>query len=491
MKKITIPVICLSLFLITCIEDFGDHGKFWAADFSGSVQAFYRIDAKLLAQNDICYVWADKKSGVTEAIAQQVANSYKMSIYEKMLDAFGYEIVITEELTLNNIQFANWLAKGDDCDGKITIMLLDIKDSYEEGKNDSYVAGYFWSGNLLDTPHSNKCDMIYVDTKPGMPGGMESNETLSHELQHLMNFAGTALRGNSTDTWIDEGLSVTAEWVYREKHTGRINWYNENGKSKQIKGLIDKGNNFFVWGNREKENQYAVLDDYSTAYLFFQWLGLQSDREIYWKINASDDYDYNAVIKAFNDTVIGTKYEDWETMLKDWLAANYFKNSSGRYGYKDDTVLNNVKIHYAPGGSKTINLFPGEGVYSKVTELTSIPRQSGNIYYAGLTGSSPVSSNSLSSGALLTYNANTYNEEEYKEGEKKGKTTAESGVITGEAPPPSVIVTVGSRSAGAGLGPFPISAGDMLRQNGKKDGFTFDGIDLKIPDAYRKIKKNE
>jgi hypothetical protein len=478
MKRITILIFCFSLLLLTCIEDFGDHGNFWAADFSKSIQTFYRIDAQLLAENDLCYVWAEKSSGVNEATAKQVANAYKNNIYNKMIDAFGYNIRITEDLVLNNIQLANLLAKGNNYDGKITIMLLDIKDNYNPKTNDSYIAGYFWAGNLLDIQYSNKCDMIYVDTRPGGPGSMESNETLSHELQHLMNFSGAVMREKATDLWIDEGLSVTAEWVYYEKHSlQRLRCFNED-----VSGLLGLGNNFFVWGNREGEgkSKYAVLDDYSTVYLFFQWLGLQSDREIYKKINASDDYDYNSVINAFNDTVIGAQYGNWESMLKDWLAANYFKNSDGRYGYKDDEVLNNIKIHYAPGGSKTINLFPGEGVYSRVTELTSIPMSSKNIYYAGLTGSSPVSSGSLSSGALLTYNANTNN-----------KGNLESGIITGGSTPPSMTVTTGSRSAGVVTGPFPISAGDMLRQNGNKDGFNYEGLNFKLPGAYRRIIVNE
>jgi hypothetical protein len=480
MKKITVLVICFSLLLLTCIEDFEDHGNFWAADFSGSVQTFYKIDAELLAENDLCYVWADKRSGVTEAAAQKVADSYKNKIYNKMLNAFGYKTIITDKNgdKLNNIQFANWLAKGDeDYDGKITIMLLDIKDNWK-GNNDPYIAGYFWSGNLYDIHYSNKCDMIYVDTKPGILDSPGSNETLSHEMQHLMNFAGTVIRGKSTELWIDEGLSVTAEWVYLEEHP----WQRLYCFNNDVSGLLGLGNNFYVWDNHEGEgkNKNAVLDDYSTVYLFFQWLGLQSDREIYWNINASDYYDYNAVINAFNETVIGTKYEDWETMLKDWLAANYFKKSDGRYGYKGDTDLNKIKIHYAPGGSKTINLFPGEGVYSRVTKETSIPMSTGNIHYTGFTGSSLLSSGSFSSGALLTYNANT---------DIKGG--LEHGVITGESPPVNVNVTADIRSIGAVTGPFPISAGDMLRRNGNKGNFNYDGINLRIPDAYRGIIVNE
>jgi len=236
-----------------------------------------------------------------------------------------------------------------------------------------------------------------------------------------------------------------------------------------------------VWGNREEEDQSAVLDDYSTVYLFFQWLRLQSNKDIYWKISSSKEYDYNSVINAFNDVTSGSTYADWNTMLQDWLAANYFKNSTGRYGYGTDPILNKLKIHYAPGGSTTIDLYPGEGVYSNVTGSTSIPTKEGNIKYAGLDSSAPKSSDSISNGALLTYNANT-----------KIDGNTEPGTITG-APPPtsSTSVSLGGRSIGVSMGPFPISAGDMLRRKGKKDAVYSGSLNFKIPDAYKGTIVNE
>jgi len=476
--------------------------KFWAQDLSTAT--FYQIDAQLLAENDLCYIWAEKGSGMNETTAQNIADLYKNNIYIKMIDTFSYTINTQDEkgrnLELNTVQYVNWLAKGKNRDGKLTILLMDIKDGYMPGVNESYVAGYFWSGNIykneqvkeiLGKEVSNECDMIYVDTYPGVPGSKVSNETLAHEMQHLMNFAGAVLREELTDTWIDEGLSVSAEWVYSNEHSEqRMNWYNENenknGKGEELKGLIDKGNNFFVWGNRDGENQYAVLDDYATDYLFFQWLRIQSDKEIYRKISASENYDYKAVVNAFNDIVSSNKYSDWEPMLKDWLAANYFKSSTGRYGYGSDTVLNDIKNHYAPSSSvkpTTIALFPGEGVYSRVEGSFKIPTAAGKINYSGLVGSAPTSSGSLTGGALLTYNANT---------DSKGK--SENGTITGEAPPPSPPSTSvslpGNRSLGFGSGPFPIGAGDMLRLKGKKSGFN-DSSNFKVPDAYKGIIVNE
>jgi len=464
MKKLSILFAVISPLLITCIiieDEPLAPGTFWAQNLSNS--SYYKVDAELLAENNFCYVWAEKGSGVTEGTAQNVAYAYANKIHDKMLAAFGFPVDIGGGETLNTLEYANLLAKGEKSDKKLTILLLDIKDNYNKGVNESYVAGYFWAGNLYSNKtyrKSNECDMIYVDTKPGIPGSDGSNETLAHELQHLMNFVGSNLfRGKVMDTWIDEGLSVTAERVYTGQHSvERLNCYNVD-----ISGLISMGNNFFVWGNRagSGKSQYAVLDDYSTVYLFFQWLRLQSGEDIYREISISKKTDYNAVVEAFNNTVSSNKYSNWEDMLKDWLAANYFRNSSGRYGYGSDMKLNQINRHYTPGGSTAINLYPGEGVYSNVTTGISIPTKTGNINYAGLTGSAPISSGSISSGALLTYNANTNN-----------SGSAESGTITGVASTNIVSPSSGSRSIGGfGAGPFPISAGDMLRQKGMEGSF--------------------
>jgi hypothetical protein len=493
MKKLSVLIVVFSLLLFACIEESVTSGKFWAQNISTS--SYYQVDAELLIENDLCYVWAEKGSGVTQAEAQSVADAYQNDIYNKMMNTFGYRINLTDDngkslAVLNTVELANYLATDNLKGGKLTILLLDIKDGYQKDVNDSYVAGYFWAGNLLDIAYSNKCDMIYVDTSPGIPGSKESNETLAHEMQHLMNFVSSVVFRvkdktlYAMDLWIDEGLSTVAEWVYNnEQHSvQRLGCYNID-----VSGLLGLGNNFFVWGNRvgdgDGKSQYAVLDDYSTAYLFFQWLRLQSDKEIYGEISISKDYDYNAVINAFNKILKSNVYSNWEPMLKDWLAANYFKNPSGRYGYGSDTVLNDIKRHYTPAGGGTISLFPGEGVYSNVTESFSIPSPgTGNIKYAGLNGSAPVTSASISSGALLTYNANT-----------AANGAAESGTITGKAPPPSANIFLtpsGSRSIAASIGPFPISAGDMLRRRGK-GSFYPDGVNLKIPGAYRGVVVNE
>jgi len=433
--------------------------KFYALNIEKNT--YYPLDADLLAESKNCRVWAEKGKNVTKSLANSMAKAYEEKILPKMLDTFSSNKPITNNgvvIANNTVELAGWLA-DEDGDRKLTILLLDIQDGYKPGSG--YVAGYFWAGNFYGNnpshpqfKYSNECSMIYVDTNPATPGSDDSNSTVAHELQHLMSFANYFISGKKStlDTWVDEGLSSAAEWLYFGKQVDeRVNWYNRDPS-----GLIQKGNNFFVWDNREKEKQNAILDEYATVYLFFQWLRLQSgSNDIYRKITLSDYYDHLAVTSAANEAMKGNGYDDWGTLLKTWLAANYINAPSGPYGYMNDSVLKNISVKTAPK-STSISLYPGEGVYS-ITNDYKLPGNKQNIRYAGLDKSGKVSdTETFSGGALLTYNVNTDN--------VKGKT--ESGITTGIAA--SVEEDVPGRSvAGPDFsGLFAISVEDMLRRNG-------------------------
>jgi len=442
--------------------------KFWAQNLE--TDDFYQLEAELLAESENCRVWAEKESNVTVETATAMAKVYEQKILPKMLDTFAYIGPIREEaggpvIANNTIELAGRISGGD---GKLTILLLNIMDGYKPRERTSYCAGYFWAGNIYqrDQSHqllkySNECSMIYVDTYPGEPGSEDSNTTVAHELQHLMSFINTFISGkeNVLDTWIDEGLSSAAEWLYLGKQvSGRVDWYNSDPST-----LIQKGNNFFVWDNRGNENQEAVLDDYATVYLFFQWLRLQSGgTRIYKEITLSRNYDYNAVTEAANIAMSGNGYYNWGTLLKTWLAANYINAPSGPYGYRNDSVLKNIKVKTAPRNATSIPLAPGEGVYSK-TENYAMPPSSQNIRYAGLnkSGNAVSDTETFSGGALLTYNTNANIE---------GRT--ESGITTGAASYEAADIdmpgraVLGSGFAPAGFsGPYAISRDDILRRN--------------------------
>ncbi|WP_461256128.1 M30 family metallopeptidase [Treponema sp. R80B11-R83G3] len=457
----TLLIILIAFLFLSCdgFLDFikvndDDSSNFWAYNYTTNKD--YKVKAELIIKGAYCNVWVEKNSGVSKTQAKNIADEYDGKIHELMINTFGIENPSYNDETFSDImEVADYL--GDE-DGKLCILLLDIKDDYQKGVNESYVAGYFWAGNFYSMSGSNQRDMIYIDTNPGMKGEKNIENaftTLAHEMQHMMNFVTRRVKNSNAlmDVWIDEGLSSAAEYIVSggDHSLDRIDWYNENGDNKaNIKGLIDQGNNFFVWDNH-KENRYAILDDYSTVYLFFQWLRLQKGIGVYRDIISSNYTDYQAVENAMG--------EDWDTLLKNWMAANYINDSTGEYGYKSD--IPEITAHTAPAGITRISLYPGEGVYSLTDASDTMPAQGVNIKYAGLDKTSVTVSDSavFAAGRLLTYNINTL---------LSGR--AETGITTGIAA--SVNIAHKGRSAVSSYsGPYRIGAGDILSRNGKNRDF--------------------
>ena len=479
MKKLPFVIFISVILLSSCDWLFEDEKgsettkKFWAQDLTkeyGERGRFYQLTADLLAENGYCKVYAERNSGVSRETAQKVAAEY-LKVRSKMLDAFGITFDMGIYGKLDTIQLADAYA---DADGKLTILLLDIRDGYQKGVNDAAVGGYFYMGDFFDQQSSNLCDMICIDTNPGKPGEEESNTTLAHELQHMMNFiTSVQMRVEDRtlypmDTWIDEGLSSAAEYVYTGEHLlNRWGWYYLNGDGTNIKSSIDKGNNFFVWGNREDENQYAILDDYATVYLFFQWLRIQSNGSgIYKEIIGSNEYNYLAVTNAASS--INTSYKDnWGALLGDWLTANYIYNSTGIHGYKNDFEFYNKDNelltikgrNILSTNENNVKLYPGEGVFSKINGSYSTPADSGNIKYSNLTS------------ALLTYNKSTvsyvYNYNDKGEPISMRPPDTETGAVTGVTVSANVNIAApvnGRYLTAPGLaGPYWIGAGDVRR----------------------------
>jgi hypothetical protein len=485
MKKLLVVTVVLAL-LVSCgdggggggVVDGGGGGGGGGGDLTvtktfyaqrGDTAKFYQLQAERLAQNARCEIWVQRNSGVTAAQAQKIASEYSNNIYPKMISTFSENIdasSVQPGLVFNTIEFAHWLITGARSGGKLTILLLDIQDGYKKGENEAFVAGYFTALDFFenDDPDypSNERAMLYIDVNPLPVESELFYSTIAHEMQHLMNFATTVLQRsevsngvitaiNLMDTWINEGLSSAAEYIYLNKHLQhRIDDFSNDST-----GLIAKGNNFFVWGNRDSEDPNAVLDDYATVYLFFQWLRLQKGgTNIYKNIIFSEQSDYKAIDS-----------NDWSTTLGAWLRANYDRSTSGEYGYKNDTALNQIERHYTPQGATTISLYPGEGVYSYVNSSSTVNANSGNIIYMGL---GDVSGSTINSGgALLTYNKNTTVYVYDNNGNVSSGPVSESGTITGNSPPNANIIAGRSVLSGVRSGPFPISAEDMLRRRGR------------------------
>jgi hypothetical protein len=416
--------------------------RFWAINFN--TYRSYRVNAELLWEGRYCNIWVERFSGVNKSQAQQFAEEYDNKIHTQMIEVFGIQNVNFEGRSFSDImKFADWLGNGD---GKLCILLLDIKDNYRKGFNDSYIAGYFNPGDFLMGVNSNNRDMIYIDTNPGLERIDEAFKTLAHEMQHLINFVTTVLlRTAVMDTWIDEGLSAAAEWVYSGNSQSRVDWFINNGRANddRVKGLIDQGNNFFVWGNRMNENQYAILDDYATVYLFFQWLRIQTgSTEIYRDIISSTESNHRAVVNA-------TGYSNWETLLKTWLAANYINANDGYYGYMGEL---DIRVPSPSAIGNTILLAPGEGVYSVANTNPNLSGQGSNIKNAFLTAT--LTENYQTSSTMLTYNISTGLSD-----------NPEFGVTTGIPIPANINLSQMERSLSPVFHePYRIGVGDFFRR---------------------------
>jgi hypothetical protein len=423
---------------------------FLAQNLTATTSPPYSVDSVLLAEGDKCLVWAARNAGVPIATGEAIAREYDRNIYKKIVGTFGSDDI---------------MARGDmDKNGKLILFLLNIQDGFTG--SGAYTAGYFNSADLFAKNlyrFSNESDMIYVDTWPSTLCSPESYATIAHELQHFINFTTRyteAYNYSRMDTWIDEGLSSAAEYIYLGKHNdGRVSQFTQSK-------TVQQGNNFFVW---EDNSSPSLLDDYSTVYLFFQWLRIQSGgTEIYKRIIESPDSDYRAVTGAISgDFAAALGSADWETTLRSWFAANYINSPAGPYGYHNE--LPTLKV-YALGGS-TQRLRPGEGVYS-ITGATpgALPTSEGssNIKYAGLRSAadSPPEEAGVSldalypRGRLLTFNGNENN----TLSTSRPYDRSETGVLTGEAGEtiPRASSASAGRSAGQAGTSWVIDARDLM-----------------------------
>jgi hypothetical protein len=447
MKKLLVTVCIVLLSVLSC-DLFRDNGNFWAYDFVREED--YRITADLLASNALCEVWVERNSGVSAETAQAIANEY-LIIYDRLMGWLGW---VEIETGINVMQYADILGDGS---GKLCILLLDIRDGYR-GHGDAYIGGYFDPWNFFHAEGSNMRAMIYLDTYPSNVGSADFYGTLAHEMQHLMNFVTSIVirspvdqNGNITDiwvmdTWIDEGLSESAEWIYSaEQSRSRLRWYNSDST-----GFLAMGDNFYMWDNYTRTDPMTVLNDYATVNFFFQWLRLQTYDDIYAEILVSQHRNFRAI----TDLVTYT----WGQLLEGWHIANYVQAPTGFHGYKGTPVLKDIKAHFLAYNERlTYPLFPGEAVYTYSTSGIDFPNTQ-FIWYRSVYNPDPDRGH-----ALITHNIDT----NYSGGLKYGN-------ITGELPPPPVTPTSGIRLARTYTLSENIQIGslDMLRRLGRGQDFS-------------------
>jgi hypothetical protein len=387
---------------------------FWAADTRTNMP--YPIQAVLLTETDTCLVYAECNSGgsplngINESKARDIAREYQRNIMPKITGVFGEIKHITDK-------------------EKTTLLLLDIRDGYNDAVGGGYVGGYFSPDDMEETKsYSNKRDMLSIDTFPGFKNSEHiraSYATVAHELQHLINYSNTVAIGkDEQNLWINEGLSTAAEYVYGGDPASRVIMYNID-----YGGTISKGNNFFVW----RLDELDQLANYSTAYLFFQWLRIHAgnDTGIYKEILNSPYSDYQAVTEAARTRIpglglTGSSATDWEILLQTWMLANAYQSPAGFHGYKNKiSEMTRGKVteltpSFIEPESKKMewNFQPGEGIFTELDGPYTPPAGSDtHIRYVGLANRGIVDTDPPYTGLyLLTFNADA----NWRNGTEKG-----------------------------------------------------------------------
>ncbi|MDR3139544.1 MAG: hypothetical protein LBT95_07695 [Treponema sp.] len=416
--------------------DVGTSERFWTINLATGQQS--QISAVLLAETESCLVYAEcdakgkPKNNVDQNTARNVAGNYTKNIYPKMNEAFGEIVHITPK-------------------GKVTLLLLDIKDGLNP-ETEGFVAGYFDTQDMENGGLSNKRDMLYIDTNPGLLDMEGLYSTVAHELQHLINYSNRVLGGKGElDLWINEGLSTAAEYIYGGDPANRVALYNlDLGKTIQF------GNNFFVWYGYWEVKYGDSLADYSTAYLFFQWLRIHASNGIgiYKEILNSSYTDFQAVTERVRERIPalklkGSKNQDWETLLRTWMLANAYQSPSGLYGYQDKigemtggTPAKLETVYLTKTNGQKVDFYPGEGIFSQM-DVSSYTPPDGSGPYIRYVGFDTTSTDTIDTGSpsyegnfLLTFNANPDNTATYPSGYvllpgESGYLASASGALSG------------------------------------------------------------
>ena len=128
--------------------------------------------------------------------------------------------------------FGNEPSTGLNGESKVTILLLDIDDSYRSGSTSTYTGGYFYSVDISTADlyaqskgvHSNERKILYIDTYPSIESSRTPNTnhtesgdngiknaylTISHEFQHMVHYQ----YDKDESDWINEGCSELSSYL--------------------------------------------------------------------------------------------------------------------------------------------------------------------------------------------------------------------------------------------------------------------------------------
>lgn len=319
---------------------------------------------------------ANGAAKISRADAQKLVAEFDNHIQPFMVENFGnYYTYLGTDTSGIYLQFSQ--------NKKMDILVYDIQDGYNGTTKRSYVGGYtdltdFIGENLGG--NGNEKGILHIDIYPSMgksdtPDVEKCYSTIVHEFQHQISYSDSVydyFTGAATsyinDAWWNEAFSMAAEHLYGgEPLTYRIEQYNDTGKSKVLRnGLVLGYLNY-------TENNNDVIANYSTSYLFGQYLRCQTKHlagggnRIYRTILEQIGTDYTTILAGLAS--IDYKYtpETFEELYLNFRMATILKNSTGPYGFAGEDAFS-VLVDNAYTETSDLTLKPGAAVILRVPE---------------------------------------------------------------------------------------------------------------------------
>lgn len=264
-----------------------------------------RIRAVLKKIGTHCYVYVEQGRKIEAKVLTRIASNFDKKILPEVHSMFGRE----------------W-SPGIDGDKKITLLLLDIKDSYAPSKGrKGFTAGYFYAGdeyNKSKNANSNEREMLYLDVYPGNPSSDKFLSVIAHEFQHMVQWNNDPKEYD----WVDESLSQLAPFLCGYGHPPQV-----------LAFIRNPDNNLCAWS---KEN---MLANYGQVYLWAYYISTH--------ISTSDERRRSFVRKMVEQKSQGLSglnaaikkqgiKNNVANLFRSFCLANYLNDSSfarGAYGY--------------------------------------------------------------------------------------------------------------------------------------------------------------
>ena len=266
----------------------GDQQDFWITNLDDGSARLITATLQLVSEN--AYWFVDETLAVDQEELARAARHYEDQVRPAVVSTFG--------------DIAN---PGLDGDHRLVIIHTTLDGA----------AGYFGSKDSFSAevhPHSNRREIIYLDTRAVEHGVDTHLAIVAHELQHAVHFN----KDVGEESWVNEGLSEVATELagfsvqsprafMRRPHT-QLNYWPDSPRS--------------------------TFPHYGASALFFSYVTQRVGGAANLTELVTEPLDGIAGVESF----LNEHDLSWLQVFADWVVANHLDADDDRYGYTDRDV---------------------------------------------------------------------------------------------------------------------------------------------------------